>query len=91
MDKAILVIDMPKCCNACPICASYAESAFSIREYWCTVSENTYVDPYDKPKWCPLKPAPEKYDVLDAIKNNPDYDPSYDMGRNDCIDDIIGR
>lgn len=55
MKKAVLIIDIPKCCNECPICASYAESAFSPMEYWCVASENTNVDPYDKPKWCPLK------------------------------------
>ena len=55
MDKAILIIDMPKCCNECSICASYAESAFSPREYWCVACENTPVDPHNKPKWCPLK------------------------------------
>lgn len=57
MKKAFLIIDIPNCCNECPICASYAESAFSPREYWCVASENKDVDPYDKPKWCPLKIA----------------------------------
>lgn len=90
MDKAILVIDMPDKCWKCPICASYQTSAFSIREYWCTANENEDVDPDKKPDWCPLKPVPEKYDVIAAIENNPNYDPSYDIGRNDCIDEILG-
>ena len=68
MDKAILVIDMPDCCGECPIHASYADSAFSIREYWCTtIGED--VNPKTKPDWCPLKPLPEK----DALED-PDWE-----------------
>lgn len=101
MSKAILVIDMPSCCNECPICASYAESAFSIREYWCTASDNTDVDPYDKPKWCPLKPVPEKIDVPDfddTVKAESEnafevgmymYDRGHYRGYNLCIDKIL--
>lgn len=86
MDKAILVIDMPKCCNECPICASYAESAFSIREYWCTVSENTDVDPYDKPKWCPLKPAPEEQLIWFDDEGS-----DWERGYNNCLREIVGH
>ena len=90
MNKAILVIDMPSCCNECPICASYAESAFSPREYWCVASENTDVDPYNKPSWCPLKPPPEKYDMEYAITHSFDEDGDYELGWNQCIDNILG-
>lgn len=78
MSKAVLVIDMPICCNECPICASYAESAFSPREYWCTVSDNTDVDPYDKPKWCPLKEMPLKDERVVDVWNS-------------CIDEILNK
>ena len=54
MNKAILLIDMPSSCGECPICASYAESAWSPRDYWCPVMENKDVDPNNKPDWCPL-------------------------------------
>ena len=59
MSKAVLVIDMPEKCIDCTICATYAASAWSPREYWCTAHDNDDVDPYDKPIWCPLKPLPE--------------------------------
>lgn len=88
MDKAILVIDMPSCCNECPICASYAESAFSIREYWCTASENTDVDPYDKPRWCPLKSVPKKRNEKYAADVG-DRDCGFIDGWNACIDEIL--
>ena len=90
MNKAILVIDMPNSCNECKI---RFDDEYS---NWCpydNLESNgvwKYVDSGTKPDWCPLKPIPEKYDVLAAIENNPNYDPSYDIGRNDCIDEILG-
>lgn len=90
MNKAILVIDMPNSCNECKI---RFDDEYSI---WCPYDNPEpngiwkYVDSGTKPDWCPLKPIPEKYDVLAAIENNPNYDPSYDIGRNDCIDEILG-
>ena len=88
MNKAILVINVPKSCNECPICASYAESAFSPREYWCTVSDNTGVDPYDKPKWCPLKGIPKKRKEKYAADVG-DRDCGFIDGWNACIDEIL--
>lgn len=81
MNKAILVIDMPSCCKDCPLCVS--EELFpSFYEYRCVV-ENTDVDVYDKPDWCPLKPAPEYCIYFGG-------DDDYADGYNDCLSDIIG-
>ncbi len=55
MKKAILIIDMPDSCKDCPLCVS-EEFIPSVDEYRCIV-ENTAVDAYDKPDWCPLRPA----------------------------------
>ena len=86
MDKAILVIDMPTCCRECPICASYAESAFSPREYWCVAYENKEVDPRVKPDWCPLRPAPEEQEEwFDDEKSD------WERGYNNCLREIVGR
>ena len=86
MSKSILVLDTPKNCGECLICASWQSSAFSIREYWCTVSENTSVNPYDKPKWCPLKPAPKKVKVMYG-----DDSQDWDKGYNSCVEEIVGE
>ena len=88
MNKAVLVIDMPKCCNECPICASYAESAFSPREYWCVASDNKDVDPDDKPRWCPLKLIPKKRKEKYAADIG-DRDCGFIDGWNACIDEIL--
>jgi hypothetical protein len=84
MSKAILVIDMPKRCGECPRCASYQSCAFSIREYWCTASDNISVDSDDKPRWCPLKPAPEKIEV--SYRSD---EQDWDKGYNACIEAIM--
>lgn len=82
MSKAILVIDMPEKCIDCPICATYAASAWSPREYWCTAYDNKDVDhPYDdKPSWCPLKPVPDKVEV---------FMDDWADGYNACLEDIL--
>ena len=85
MSKSILVIDTPKCCRECPVCASYAESAFSPREYWCSPMDNRDAEPEDKPDWCPLKPVPE-YELVWYDDEKSDWERGY----NDCIDEILG-
>ena len=85
MNKAILVIDMPDSCGECPIHASYADSAFSIREYWCAAMGED-VNPKNKPDWCPLKPAPEKQEIwYDDEKSD------WERGYNNCVREIVGR
>lgn len=87
MNKAVLVIDMPDCCGDCPICASYAESAHSIREYWCVAYENKDVDPNSKPNWCPLKIAPK----IQTGYNYIDEEDAWIKGYNNCVREIIGK
>lgn len=84
MSKAILVMDIPKSCGECSICASWQKSAFSAREYWCPVMDNKDVEPNKKPVWCPLKEVPKK--KKDTLMTN--YS-RYVQGWNDCIDRIL--
>lgn len=84
MGKAILVIDMPKCCNECPICVSW-EVVPAVEEYYCAVKNND-VDRRNKPSWCPLKPAPEEQEVW---YDDPKSD--WERGYNNCVREIIGR
>ena len=65
MRKAILLIDMPSCCKECSLMWADEYS------YFCPVRcEENKSDIYDyiltntKPKWCPLKPVPEKRDLM---------------------------
>lgn len=85
MNKAILVIDMPDSCGECPIHASYADSAFSIREYWCAVKGED-VNPKNKPDWCPLQPAPKEQEIWYG-----DDSQDWDKGYNACLREIVGE
>ena len=82
MKKAILVIDMPKCCNQCPICATYQQGSSSVREYWCPIDGND-VEPLSKPSWCPLKELPQRDREYDW------YEHERERGWNDCINEIL--
>ena len=101
MNKAILVIDMPSCCNECKI---RFDDEYS---NWCPYDNPEpngvfqYVENGTKPDWCPLKPMPEKIDVPawdDSIKaknKNAEevgmymYDRGHYRGYNICIDKIL--
>ena len=90
MNKAILVIDMPSCCNECSL---MWEDEYS---YYCPVRlhENItdlyrdYIITSDKPEWCPLRPIPTKYNMKDVVFDR-DYDGDYEYGYNACIDEIL--
>ena len=88
MNKAILVIDMPSCCNECSLMCKDEYS------YYCPVKcEENKTDLYDnyimfyrKPDWCPLKPAPKTQkmwcdDEMDA----------WIRGYNNCVREILGE
>lgn len=85
MSKSILVMDTPDRCWKCDACASWQESAFSDREYWCCVKDKD-VDPNSKPDWCPLITAPKKN--YDGFLN--DWEKGYKAGYNACINEILG-
>ena len=53
--KAILVIDMPKACDECPLLLFETET-----DRCKAFHKQVLVEGEDKPIWCPLKPMPEK-------------------------------
>lgn len=85
MNKAILVMDMPDRCWKCSACASWQNSAFSSREYWCCAKDRD-VDPDSKPDWCPLREVPKKLEGNDSIYYQWG---DYEDGWNHCIDNIL--
>ena len=88
MNKAILVIDMPKNCDECP-CED--------RDYpVCCVLNKERKCYAKRPNWCPLKPIPkrnkydvEKYAIVD-YENDITLGHYLNKGWNDCIDEILG-
>ena len=85
MNKAILVIDMPKSCNECDFCY-YSDG----RVPTCQLKLKSADGYAGKPDWCPLKSVPEKYDIEHSLYFTRDWDGEYESGYNACIDEILG-
>lgn len=101
MSKAIVVIDMPESCDECP-CFGNAYT-----DMCCHAMNNRGIDyPYPKDfrqKWCPLKPAPERTEVvpwdgtIKAENENAEevgmymYDRGIYRGYNLCVEEIMGE
>lgn len=77
--KAIAIFEMPKSCGECPCFGGeYEDCQYS--------DEFSPMNPYiERPKWCPLKPMPEKKIAI----INDDYIKGRCQGWNDCIDAIL--
>jgi hypothetical protein len=99
MNKAILVIDMPKCCDECFALDDNGDYPFCLITGECRgYTFRTREQKMDK---CPLKPAPEKIDIPDwdyTVKAESDnayevgsymYDRGHYQGYNLCIDKIL--
>lgn len=78
MNKAVLVIDMPKNCIHCPCLHRYDN------DDWCAVACKVIYSPSNRDKHCPLKPMPEK-----QLFWHDDERDAWAIGYNDCIEDIL--
>lgn len=78
--KAILVIDMPKCCREC---------MFSMKTNKCLITDN-FIKFNELHSKCPLKEI-SHYDYMSPryIAENPSDD--YFNGWNDCKNEILGE
>lgn len=86
--KAILVIDIPKCCEECQLINSHYDNEYGLQTY-CGVDYHR-IKEKNKKDLCPLKPMPRKekgrYWHNGIAKEN-----TYVCGWNDCIDEILGE
>lgn len=78
MSKAVLVIDMPRDCEECPLYDEYQMRCFYLK------NDKYAVD--NIPKWCPLKPMPA-YDWHEEGKEN-ECEEWYRNGWNACLEEI---
>lgn len=81
MSKAILVIDMPRCCKECPLIIFYGHG-FCAKELRECSGKDKHVR---KPDWCPLRPMPEK---AEKRKTDNVHDIIIKQGWNACIDEL---
>jgi len=82
MSKAILVIDMPRCCKECLLILRYG-NCFCVKELRECSGKDKNVR---KPDWCPLREVPQKKELYLAINSEKGYCEGY----NACIDEIGG-
>lgn len=76
--KAILVIDMPETCEACPL-TEWAGSYCRLVGMFCAEDE--------RPSWCPLKPMPKWREVPEYVTTKREL---IDWGYDQCIAEILG-
>lgn len=86
MSKVFLVVDMPTDCEDCPL---FRDSNKGMRE--CKAKRaGTEWDYYKvRPDWCPLREVPEKMQVCGKYPQADGITPSYKIGYNACIDEIL--
>lgn len=98
--KAVLVIDMPKCCAECPLMLWDAESEYygaccpTLKEVNCVAeSYKENENKGTKPNWCPLKSLPLEQKVRDSIlpESVQGFNEGWKYGWNACIDAIEGK
>lgn len=85
MNKGILVIDIPKTCDVCPISKYTSPSGIG---RICPFAKWNFLEPHLKPDWCPIKPLPEK---IQHKSRQGLLQEQVALGWNLCIDDILGE
>lgn len=95
MNKAVLIIDMPKNCYQCRFVGNYKHKELGNMTV-CNAAKledgngHYMMSSYAKHDWCPLKPLPEKMNLEHVLDENGDQE-IYIKGYNACIDEILGE
>ena len=85
MAKAVLVMDMPEqVCQKCTLCYETENDD----EYLCCATGKLLPDG-EKPDWCPLRELPGKMKVCGKYPQPDRIEPSYKVGWNACLDEIL--
>lgn len=89
MSKAILILDeMPHICEDCIGCLHYLPT-----KSYCVAKSRFFpndTDPKDNPPdWCPLRPMPERKQVVpDTYTAVDTWEKFFALGWNQCLDEI---
>lgn len=97
MNKSALVMETPKNCFECPFSIvdgndtdiGYCEVEAMLAEEALITEEYYDYDSEEKPKWCPLKPLPEKMAIPRGARNVDGLE--YAAGYNSCLNEIAGE
>lgn len=85
MPKAVLVIDIPESCPDCRFFESVWSECYAISEQY----NRGVMTEEAKPDWCPLRELPEKMKVCGKYPQPDGITPSYKVGWNACLDEIL--
>ncbi len=83
MSKCVLVMDMPSGCIKCPFYDYVPSLCFLTNKFQNNISDDF------KPDWCPLCELPEKMQVCSKYPQEDRIVPSYKIGQNACIDELL--
>lgn len=86
MAKAVLVMDMPECCADC-YCGYFERDTKELNLVCGATGEDA--NNVGKPDWCPLRELPEKMEVCGKYPQPDGVMPSYKVGWNACLDEIL--
>lgn len=93
--KAILVVDIAKCCEECRLINNHYDNEYGWRTY--CGADYHIIREKNKRYFCPFKPLPqknkydvEKYPTVD-YENNVTLGHYLNNGWNACIDEILGE
>ena len=88
--KEILIVDMPNSCHGCrfhEVDDDYTVEDVDVCNAYCDVILEEELK--EKPKWCPLKPLPQKKEMGMELQGC--YDQMFEHnGYNKCIDELLG-
>ena len=87
--KAVLILDMPSCCNNCP-CFDGMEDRSDCKYLEKNIEDILIID-----KDCPLKPLPQEKVIISIPEKASPIEFNghicYAKGWNDCIDKLLGE
>lgn len=89
MSKAILIMEMPNNCNECSMSYDVKQDLkanICRAGGQCSFNDNSEI----KPDWCPLRELPDKKEVCGKYPQPDGITPSYKIGYNACLDEILG-
>lgn len=87
MPKAVLIMDeMPECCADCS-CGYFERGTKKLNLICGATGEDA--NNVGKPDWCPLRELPEKMKVCGKYPQPDRIAPSYKVGWNACLDEIL--
>lgn len=91
MSKAVLVMDMPSNCKDCNMSVLGREPHTGQMCFRCVHHPTIMVLPKEtkRPDWCPLRELPEKMQVCGKYPQEDKIVPSYKIGYNACIDELL--